>query len=95
MREFCADQAKGITAWPFAEIEQAVEPTEQQYGALERLCYALQKAVDILNEACPTTTALTPTGRLEVMQKRVEAMIEAGSTLQPALEGFYGSLNNE
>jgi hypothetical protein len=80
---------------PFAEIEQAVQPTEQQYGTLERLGNALQKAVYILNEACPTTTALTPTGRLEAMQKRVEAMIEAGNTVRPALEGFYASLSNE
>jgi hypothetical protein len=29
------------------------------------------------------------------MQKRLEAMIEAANTVRPALEEFYGSLDNE
>jgi len=56
---------------------------------------ALEEAVDALQAACPTTIALTPVGRLEVMQKRLEAMIEAANTVRPALEDFYAVLNNE
>ena len=32
-REFCAEQAKGVTAWPFEQIEQAVQPTERAEDA--------------------------------------------------------------
>ena len=72
-----------------------MQPTEAQTAALDRLDDAMQKAVDTLREACPTTTPLTPVGRLEVMQKRLEAMIAAANTVRPALEEFYASLTNE
>ena len=48
-----------------------------------------------LREACPNTIPQTPVGRLDVMQKRVEAMIDAANTVRPALEEFYASLNDE
>jgi hypothetical protein len=48
-----------------------------------------------LNEACPTTVAQTPVGRLEVMEKRLEAMIAAANAVRPALDDFYAALSNE
>ena len=44
---------------------------------------------------CPTDDTLTPIGRLEAMEKRLDAMVQAGKTVQPALEEFYASLTNE
>jgi hypothetical protein len=55
----------------------------------------MQKAVDDLQSACPNTHAQTPVGRLEVMQKRLEAMIEAANAVRPSLEDFYASLSDE
>ena len=52
----------------------------------------MQKAVDTLRQACPNTVPQTPVGRLDVMQKRLEAMIDAANTVRPALEEFYTSL---
>jgi hypothetical protein len=40
-------------------------------------------------------TAQTPVGRLDAMHDRLSAMVNAAKTLQPALNGFYASLNNE
>jgi hypothetical protein len=37
----------------------------------------------------------TPVGRLEQMEKRLEAMIAAANTVRPALGDFYASLSNE
>jgi hypothetical protein len=34
-------------------------------------------------------------GRLEVMQKRLEAMIEAANSVRPALDDFYAALGDE
>ena len=45
--------------------------------------------------ACPDVAPLTPVGRLEAMEKRLEAMVQAGKTVQPAMEEFYASLSNE
>lgn len=94
-QEECSGEKAGLGSLAVERIERAVEPTDQQYAALDRLNNALQKAVDVLNHACPTTMALTPTGRLDLMQKRLEAMIEAGQTVRPALADFYASLSHE
>jgi ribosomal protein L20A (L18A) len=38
---------------------------------------------------------ITPPGRLEAMEKRLQAMIEAAKTVKPALDDFYASLSSE
>jgi hypothetical protein len=91
----CSGEKAGLSGLATERIEQAVQPNDQQYAALERLDEAMQKAVDDLQSACPNTHAQTPVGRLEVMQKRLEAMIEAANAVRPALEDFYASLSDE
>ena len=56
---------------------------------------ASQKAAAIVKAACPTTAALTPTGRLAEMQARIEAMLHAVDTVRVPLEQFYDSLTDE
>ena len=72
-----------------------MRPTDAQGAALDKLDAAMQKAIERLREACPNTISQTPVGRLDVMQKRVEAMIDAANTVRPALDEFYASLNDE
>jgi len=91
----CNGEKAGLTNLPIERIEDAVRPTEQQQGALDRLDQATTQAVGILMDACPDVIPLTPVGRLEAMQKRLEAMVQAGKTVQPAMEEFYASLSNE
>jgi LTXXQ motif family protein len=91
----CSGEKAGLSGLAVERIEQSVQPTDAQTAALDRLDDAMQKAVDTLQSACPTTIPLTPVGRLEVMQQRLEAMISAANTVRPALEDFYASLNNE
>ena len=55
----------------------------------------LRNAVSILQAACPDETPLTPPGRLDAMETRLKAMIEAANTVKPALSSFYASLSNE
>jgi hypothetical protein len=76
-------------------IDDVVVPTGDQKGALDRLSDATQKAVDALQATCPSSTPLTPVGRLEVMEQRINAILSAAKTIQPALESFYASLNGE
>ena len=56
---------------------------------------ATDKAVSMLQAACPDEMPLTPPGRLAAMEKRLQAMIDAANTVKPALDGFYTSLSNE
>jgi hypothetical protein len=91
----CGGAKSGLSALAIDRIEDVVQPNEAQLKALDRLSGALDKAVETLQAACPTTVAMTPVGRLEVMQQRLEAMIEASNIVRPALEDFYASLSNE
>jgi hypothetical protein len=91
----CKEQKPGLTNLPIEKIEDAVKPTDTQEGELKRLEDATGKAVSVMQAACPDETPLTPPGRLEAMEKRLQAMIEAANTVKPALGSFYGSLNAE
>jgi hypothetical protein len=91
----CSAEKAGISNLTVNRIEQTVRPTDTQGAALDKLDTAVQKAVDTLRQACPNTVPQTPVGRLDVMQKRLEAMIDAANTVRPALEEFYTSLNDE
>jgi hypothetical protein len=95
MREFCADQAKGVTAWPFAEIIDAVQPNEDQKGLIENLRKASEEAAAKFGESCPNAVPMTPPGRLQAIMLRLKGTDEAIKTVKPALTAFYDSLNDE
>ena len=48
-----------------------------------------------MSSECPTYRALTPVGRLQAMEQRLDAMLRGVQTVQPALEKFYASLSDE
>ena len=52
-------------------------------------------AGNVLKSDCPTYRPLTPIGRLEAMEQRLNAMLRAVTTVEPALEKFYGALSDE
>jgi hypothetical protein len=55
----------------------------------------LAKAADILKANCQAEQTLTPTGRLVAMEQRLDAMLQALGTVQPALAKFYDLLSDE
>jgi hypothetical protein len=93
--EVCTGQTAGLTDWPIDAIAQTVEPTETQRAALDEVKTATATALDILKAACPTDLPSTPTGRLDAMHKRLEAMLQAVRTVRPALDKFYQALTDE
>ena len=94
-RDFCADQAKGVTAWPLEQISEAVQPNEDQKGLLDNLQKASAEAAARFKDACPDSVPMTPPGRLAAMIQRLQATDEAVKTVKPALEAFYNSLSDE
>ena len=66
-----------------------------QRSALNDLQNATAEASNLLSSDCPTYRALTPVGRLQAMEQRLDAMLHAVQTVQPALEKFYASLGDE
>jgi hypothetical protein len=93
--QVCSGQAAGARDLPIPLLEQALRPNDAQRAALEKLREASLKAADILKANCPQGQTLTATGRIEAMEQRLQAMLQALNTVQPALEKFYSSLNDE
>ncbi len=91
----CTEAKPGLTNLPIERIGDVIDPTDEQEPKLTALKDATDKAVSILQAACPEETPITPPGRLEAMETRLKAMIEAANTVKPALTDFYASLTNE
>jgi hypothetical protein len=91
----CEQPKPGLANLPIDKIEDVVAPTDAQEGDLDKLEAATEKAVSIMQAACPNATPLTPTGRLDATEQRLQAMIEAANAVKPALDHFYGALSNE
>jgi LTXXQ motif family protein len=91
----CSAQAPALTDWPIQQIAQRVQPDQTQQSALNDLKDATAKAVNVLQSACPEQLPSTPTGRLEAMRQRIGTMLQALSIMQPPLQRFYDSLNDE
>jgi hypothetical protein len=95
LRQLCGDPEKGITAWPFASIARAVQPTPEQRALLDELKSAAAQAAKVFRESCGDSYAMTPPGRLRAMTNRISATLEAVRIVRPALEKFYNSLSDE
>ena len=91
----CGGAKPGLIDLPIERIADAVRPRGEQEAALDRLREATANAVAALQGACPDTVAATPVGRLDAMASRLDALIAAARTVEPALESFYGSLSDE
>src|SRR5262249_22024942 len=93
--DLCSGQTAGLTDWPIERIAQTVEPNDAQRAVLDELKDATAQALDILKAACPTALPSTPTGRIEAMRQRLDAILQAVRTVRPVVEKFYQSLNDE
>jgi LTXXQ motif family protein len=93
--QICSGDSHGLTDFPIEQISRQVQPTQQQQGLLDDLKAATDKAVQVLQAACPNDLPATPTGRLAAMRVRVQAMLQAVQTVRPALDKFYASLSDE
>jgi hypothetical protein len=95
LTRLCTERGAGIADLPIERIEQAVRPTDSQRALLEELRTASAQASEGLKGNCPAYQALTPTGRVQAMEQRFSAMLEAVRTVQPALTKFYDALSDE
>src|SRR5215468_4547465 len=95
LTKFCDERTPGLTDLPIDRVAQAVHPTLAQQAALDELRDASVKAAEGLKVNCPAYQTLTPTGRVEAMEKRLDATLAAVKTVQPALVKFYNSLSDE
>ena len=91
----CGEDVSDIANMPLDQFRDAIHPTDELAAALDDLGLAVMKAAQDIKIACPAEMPLTAPGRMAAMQRRIEAMIAAVEIVQPALEKFYGLLNDE
>ena len=91
----CGGFAPGVTGFPIDLIRQAIDPTGEQITFLDDLAAASSKASAILNASCPSEPPLTPPARLDAVESRLEATIQAIEIVRPPLVNLYASLSDE
>jgi LTXXQ motif family protein len=95
INQSCGEDSKEVAGWPIDRIEQVVTPTTEQRILLDDLSNASIRAAQTIKEACPTSVAFAPTGRLDAMQKRIAGMVQAIDIVAPPVDKFYNSLTDE
>ena len=88
----CNPRAAGLAEWRAERIDQLVRPTDAQRPKLDELHKASARAAEIISAACPTDVPQSPVARLELIEKRMNAMLEALKVVRPAFAEFYNSL---
>ena len=84
-----------MTDLPIDKIQQSLQLNDDQLKLLNALKAASSQASDALKASCSGEISLTPLGRLDTVQKRLDGMLQAWDTLRTPLDGFYNSLNDE
>jgi len=95
VRQSCGALAPGVTSFPIDRIRQTIRPAGDQVAALDDLAAATSRAIPIVDASCPSEAPLTPLGRLDAVEQRLEAMIKAIQIVQSPLAAFYDSLSDE
>jgi hypothetical protein len=91
----CGAAQTAALQWPADEIEARLHPNDTQRAALKVLQDANAMAADILNAECQPEDATTPPARLDAVDGRLVAMLQAVNRVSAALEGFYATLSDE
>jgi ABC-type transporter MlaC component len=93
--ENCTGLAPGVTNLPIDQIRQTVRPTPDQEAALDNLSSASSQAGEIIKSSCPASVPLTPIGRLDAAEQRLDTTIKAIRMVLLPLERFYETLSDE
>jgi hypothetical protein len=94
LAQLCGPNA-AVPAIAVDRISNAVKPDDKQRHSLDALRDAAGKADDAVLASCPKEAPLTPTGRLDAVKARLQAMANAVDTVKPPLLDFYASLSDE
>jgi len=84
-----------VTNLPIEQIRQTVHPTADQEAALDDLSAASSRASDVIKSSCPSSVPLTPIGRLDAAEQRLDATVKAIQIVRPPLEKLYQGLSDE
>jgi LTXXQ motif family protein len=95
MTALCSQREGGFIELPVQRIEQVIQPTAQQQSSLDDLKSATQNADNDLRSSCPTAKPRSPVTRLDTVEARLNAMVDAIRAVRPSLTNFYASLSDD
>ena len=81
----CGPRMAGFAEWRLERMERVIKPTEAQRAKFDEFKAASTKAAETMRAACPTDFPSTMVGRMEAMEKRLDAMLQAVKTTRPPL----------
>jgi hypothetical protein len=90
----CGEAVTG-DANPFAPIQRALRPTDEQRKSLQMLYGASMEMAQFLTSTCPAETPSTPMTRLDAASDRVMALLHAAMGIEPMLGSFYATLSDQ
>jgi hypothetical protein len=91
----CAAQSIGDADRLIKQIQQAVRPTPQQRAGLEAFGRASSDMAKLLIASCARPMPADPVARLDAADNRLTTMNYAATSVDVALNAFYGGLTNE
>ena len=81
--------------WPRDQIEQVIEPNDQQRAALEMLRQISLQMAQAVASSCPRQALTTPVQRLDAAGDRLNTMLYATMIVGRALGNVYASLSDQ
>jgi LTXXQ motif family protein len=91
----CDQEASSTVAFPFDQIQQTLQLSDEQKAKLDELKNAADQATAALKASCPARLAVTPVARLEIVEGRLAAMLDAVKTVSGPMNAFYASLSDD
>jgi hypothetical protein len=84
-----------VIGWSVDQIENSVQPNDEQRAALGDLQRVFEKAARDLETHCPTSVPQSTVARLEAIEARLDATWRAILSIQVALANFETKLSDE
>ena len=91
----CSRHGADFENWPFDALERIAGADEGQRNALAALRERAKTAAERLAADCPQDAPAAPAARLEAVEQGIDATLAAFDTVEPALQSFYGALDDE
>jgi hypothetical protein len=91
----CNQEALDLANWPLQSVAQTVTPDDGQRDALEQMRAEAAEAGNSLASQCPKEIPARLTARLDALEHVLDAFAASLDAVRPAIERFYGALNDE
>jgi Spy/CpxP family protein refolding chaperone len=81
--------------WRTERLADRLKLTDEQRTKFEDFKTASSKAADAMRTTCAADVGTTMPGRMDAMEKRMEAMLAGMKAVRPAFDAFYASLTEQ